>query len=422
MKIKIREGVTLNFIQSDKFKDIAVYIDFLHELIEKDATERSVLSMMMTDRCEKYDTKQKMSNVCDELYGATLSCRTIGCGGGHVVEFRSKIINPMYVEGSANLLRDQLCLIKEILFNPYYEQGHFSKEIFDEAVRLLKSKIMRRLDDAQTYSLLLAFQKAGEQQPLSISALGSLDILSKLTIEDVEKQYQSMLTNDPVEIMVCGQYDELQMGRMIESIFDFTQRSAKVNTHYCLNTAASDEITKVEKDIPQTNIAMIWKNGIDVVDEQYAALRVANGIFGQYSTSYLFQEVREKHSLCYSIFSNLISFDGALVVSTGIEHQNIDQTIQLIKEQFERCKKGEFSDELISVTNKMIINSLKASRDDMNSMMSYAYNNSLLNRELTIEENIERISNVSKEAILKAFNACELLATVVLTGKEKAHE
>ena len=99
------------------------------------------------------------------------------------------------------------------------------------------------------------------------------------------------------------------------------------------------------------------------------------------------------------IFSNLISFDGALVVSTGIEHQNIDQTIQLIKEQFERCKKGEFSDELISVTKKMIINSLKASRDDMNS-----------------------ISNVSKEAILKAFNACELLATVVLTGKEKAHE
>ena len=106
------------------------------------------------------------------------------------------------------------------------------------------------------------------------------------------------------------------------------------------------------------------------------------------------------------------------MVSTGIEHQNIDQTIQLIKEQFERCKKGEFSDELISVTKKMIINSLKASRDDMNSMMSYAYNNSLLNREL----NIERISNVSKEAILKAFNACELLATVVLTGKEKAHE
>lgn len=422
MKIKIRDGVTLNFIQSDKFKDIAVNIDFLHELNEKNATARSILSMMMSDRCEKYDTKQKMSNVCDELYGATLSCRTIGCGAGHVVEFRSKIINPMYVEGSANLLRDQLCLIKEVLFNPYYEQGHFSKEIFDEAVRLLKSKIMRRLDDAQTYSLLLAFKQAGEQQPLSISALGDLEVLEQLTLEDVEKQYHTMLSKDPVEIVVCGQFDELQMGRMIESIFDFSQRTSTIPTHYCLDTAASDAITKVEKDIPQTNIAMVWKSGIDVVDEQYSALRVANGIFGQYSTSYLFQEVREKRSLCYSIFSNLLAFDGAMVVSTGIEHQNIDQTIQLIKEQFDRCCKGDFSDEQIAVTKKMIINALKASRDDMNSIISYAYNNSLLNRELTIEENIERINQVSREAILKAFNACELLTTVVLTGKEKGDE
>lgn len=418
MKIKIREGVTLNFIQSDKFKDIAVHINFLQDLNAKDATARSVLSMMMTDRCEKYDTKQKMSNVCDELYGATLSCRTIGCGGGHVVEFRSKIINPIYVEGSANLLRDQLCLIKEIIFNPYYENGHFNKEIFDEAVRLLKSKIMRRLDDAQTYSLLLAFQNAGKNQPLSISALGSMDILEALTIEEIEQQYHRMLDNDQVEIIVCGQFDEIQIGHMIESIFDFPMRSGKACTHYCLNSEPNNEIIRVEKDIPQTNIAMIWKSGIDVVDEQYAALRVANGIFGQYSTSYLFQEVREKNSLCYSIFSNLISFDGALVVSTGIEHQNIDKTIKLIKEQFNRCQNGDFSDELIDVTKKMIVNSLKTSRDDMNSIISYAYNNSLLERELTIEENIDRISNVSKESIVEAFNSCELLTTVVLTGKE----
>ena len=44
---------------------------------------------------------------------------------------------------------------------------------------------------------------------------------------------------------------------------------------------------------------------------------VMNSLLGQSPTSLLFEEVREKHSLCYSISSYLIQFDGALIITLG---------------------------------------------------------------------------------------------------------
>ena len=43
-----------------KFKDICISINFINKNEEKKATERSLLSMMLVDRCNRYDTKKKM--------------------------------------------------------------------------------------------------------------------------------------------------------------------------------------------------------------------------------------------------------------------------------------------------------------------------------------------------------------------------
>ena len=130
----------------------------------------------------------------------------------------------------------------------------------------------------------------------------------------------------------------------------------------------------------------------------------------------LFQNIREKHSLCYSIFTNLISFDGAMILSTGIEHTNIEKTLQLIDEQLEKCRNGEYDDELIVTTKRMLINGLKAGMDSMNGVLSYTYNNCLLNREYSIDENIEQIKKVSREDLNSVFEKMKKLNTFVLTG------
>ena len=48
-------------------------------------------------------------------------------------------------------------------------------------------------------------------------------------------------------------------------------------------------------------------------------------------------ETLDKESLCYSIYSNLISFDGALGIMTGVDPQHVDKALALIEEQVESC-------------------------------------------------------------------------------------
>ena len=135
----------------------------------------------------------------------------------------------------------------------------------------------------------------------------------------------------------------------------------------------------------------------------------------------LFQEVREKNSLCYSIYSNLISYDAALGVTTGVEKEHIDKTISLIRKQFQRICEGDFTADLLEVSKQMIVNSLKASKDSMNSLIALQYQNVLLDRQWNTEDIIERIQAIRHEDILRAMQACELKMTFVLT-KEDADE
>ncbi len=132
--------------------------------------------------------------------------------------------------------------------------------------------------------------------------------------------------------------------------------------------------------------------------------------------------VREKNSLCYSIYSNLIAFDGAMGITTGIEKKDIDQVLMLIQEQIETLKNGTFDEELLTVTKTMIINSLKAGDDVMNTMATLRYQNDLLNREYTSKDIIECIQKVTRADVIEMAQRLEQKTTYIVTSEEGTDE
>lgn len=417
---KLGSGITINMIQSPKFKDICFSINFFNENNEN-ATERALLSMMLSDRCALYDTKKKMSEICDKLYGCTLGSRVLTYGKSHCLEIRSKIINPVFIHESNNLFNDWLSLIQEVVFSPFMIHDEFSLDLFEENKRILNSKILRREDDAQSYTVGKVFSIAGENQPLSVKPRGNLEVLEHLSVSDITRQYHSMMENDQIEIVICGDFDENQLLKLIMNKLCFSERKGNFENYYCLDTTFKGE-KREEKDQPQSNIAMLLQTNVKVTDRDYPALKVANGILGQLPSSYLFQVVREQHSLCYSIYSSLISYDGACLITTGVEKKNVDQAIILINEQIKRCQDGDISDELLSTTKQMLINALNNSCDDMSSIMAYNLGNSILKRDYTISQNIEDVSRVTIEDCISVFKKMKMIATFVLESKENENE
>lgn len=412
----IKKGIQLHVIQTKKFKDIAISIRFANALDRQKAPARSLLALMLCDRCLAYPSKQEMSSYQDSLYGATLHAQTMGYGNSQVMEIRMKTINPEYVLDGKELMKDIFTFLNEILYRPALTQ-----ELFEEAKMMLLARIQRNEDDPSQYAISQGLKLAGEGTPLSISTLGEKDGVNALTLEDIKQCYQDMLAQDVIDILLCGDVCEDDMISYVKQFLPFDKRDTQLHTYYQVGNDLHEEYRESYKNISQTSIMMVWFSKTTIVDHDYYALRVANAIFGQYSTSLLFQEVREKNSLCYSIFSNLIAYDGALGVTTGVEKEKIEQTISLIRTQFNRLINGQFDEELLNVSKQMIINSLKASKDNMNSLIALQYQNDLLKKEDTTDDIIQKIERVTCKDVIEVSKKCELKMTFVVTQGGDAH-
>ncbi len=414
--MQIKKGVNAYFIMSNKFKDIGISVRFRYSLEQKSAASRTLLALMMMDRCKKYDTKKKMTDAQDNLYGATLGAQTMGFGKSHVLEIRTKIINPTYVSEEHSLFEGIFKFLNEIVFFPLFKQ-----EIFEENKDILLSKIKRMEDDPQQYIVTCGLNEIGKNTSLGISTLGTYDDVKNLTLQDIIDAYQEMIDENIIDIIMCGDFDENEATSYIQQYLPFNDRIQDYPSFYSVKNNESEKMVKLYKNISQSYIMMVWFTNTSIVDQDYYALRLANGILGQFSTSFLFQEVREKRSLCYSIYSNLISYDGALGVTTGVEQKDIEESIQLIKEQFNRVVEGDFDQQLLDTTKRLIISSLKSSRDNMNSLMAFTYQNILLGRNCEIQDIIKCIEGITKENVIDAISKCTYKGTVLLC-KEDANE
>lgn len=412
--MQIRQGVNVHFIQSKKFKDIGISIRFRCQLEKENVASRSLLALMLMDRCKKYNTKKKMSEAQDDLYGATLGAQTVGFGKSHVLEIRSKIINPLYLVKDNDLSERNFKFLSEVIFNPLFE-----KNIFDENKDILLSKINRMDDDPQQYVISCGLKEIGKGTPLGISTLGTYNDVNELIMNDVIQEYEKMIHENIIDILICGDFDEKEAISFIIKNFPFEDRNKNYASYYKVENKEDAKTTTYYKNISQSYVMMTWFTNTMINDKEYYALRVANGILGQYSTSFLFQEIREKRSLCYSIFSNLISYDGALGITTGIEQNNLEETISLIKQQFERVCQGNFDEELLSTTKRLIISSLKSSEDHMNSLMAFKYQNILLEKNYKIQDIIKCVNDVTKEDVVSAISKCVYKGTVILCKEDK---
>lgn len=403
----------LQLEKNEKFKDIGISIRFMAPLSKETASLRSLLAIMICDRCEKYPTKKQMSDIQDCLYGTLISAQTVGYGQAQVLEIRTKVIDPTYVKDK-DLLESVFAYLHEVLFHPL-----LTESAFQEAKAVLRAKLMRLRDDPAQYVIAQGLKLAGEGSPLAISSLGDLAMLDNLTLDDVKRIHRQLLYEDRIDMIICGPIDKEQITKLIQKQLPFKDRSVNPKSHYIFQNEHQSSCQKELRAVNQSNIFMMWQTNTGVCDPDYYALRVANAMFGQYPTSLLFREVREKHSLCYNISANLISFDGAMIVTTGVERENIEKAIELIQKQFECIASGNFKEDLLEVSKTMIINSLKASKDSMSSIIAQLYQNQVLDQNLSIDERISRIQSITGEDVKRVFQKCRHCMNFVVSQEEQ---
>lgn len=129
---------------------------------------------------------------------------------------------------------------------------------------------------------------------------------------------------------------------------------------------------------------------------------------GGTANSKMFQNVREKESLAYTAGSNYVRQKNNIYIRCGIEIDNYQKAVDVIKKQLEDMKNGDFEEEEVANAKKYITSSVRMLEDEQASAITYFIANELSNSELSINDYIDNINNVTKEEIINLAKTINL--------------
>ena len=146
---------------------------------------------------------------------------------------------------------------------------------------------------------------------------------------------------------------------------------------------------------------------LENLDQQYDAI-IYNGILGGTANSKLFQNVREKASLAYTAGSSYVRMKNTIYINCGIEIENYQKALDIIKKQIEDMKLGNFTEEEVENAKKGYISALKAVENEQDSELIYYFGKEFNKNELSFEDYQKRIEKVKKEDVLKVAELVKL--------------
>ncbi len=151
-----------------------------------------------------------------------------------------------------------------------------------------------------------------------------------------------------------------------------------------------------EKDTEQYHLCL-GGAGLARDDERRFALRVLEGILGGTSSSRLFQEVRERRGLAYSVFSfsSMFATTGEVGLYVGTRPDNLAKALAVVAKELERCVEDPASEEELTRSRENLKGRVVLSLESTGARMS-RLGSSVLNEMaiLSVDEVIERIDAV----------------------------
>lgn len=396
----------MNYISSNKFSDVSVAIRTQFPLERSTITAYNILVYMLKTKTELFKTKQALISNLNEAYGMKLACGLSSYGADLILTTRIQYIRSDWIEEE-----DYIHKVKEItdqvLFHSVLDEASF-----EEAKYLYRNKLTRILDDPDGLAIYTCLTTLNTNHEISIPIQGSLDDLDQLTLQDIQNVYSAYLKADK-HIFVCGCLDE-EMKTYLERM----DSSSKLNSTRSLLPILDYQEEIIEKNISQSSIALVYATSTDILSEDYYKMFVMNSLLGQSPTSLLFEEVREKHSLCYSISSYLIQFDGALIITLGTNKENIEKAIDLINQQIQRIIDLDFDPELLNTAKKDCIDSLIVAQDYPFSQIDQRFMDVLLSRDTDRDKKIKNIQKVSLEVVSAAAKKLKKISSVIVKEVE----
>ena len=415
VKKEIKKGISIHNISTNKFKTNLYAVFLAIPINRENVTKNALITAILRRGSQNLQSQDVISKKLEEMYGASFDCGIDKTGDNHIMKFYLEAISEEFLPEKEELSKKCIEILLDIIFNPLIENNGFKEEYVESEKNNLKQIIESKIDNKRAYSLERCVEEMFKDEPYGLYKYGYVEDLDKLTPQNLYEYYKQLINHCKIDIFVSNTITNMasnttndsesneKINNIIEQndiIKNLKEREPiYVKSNENNNQESSQEkVVEEHMQVGQGNLVIGLKVNANQDNAKYIT-SVYNAILGGGANSKLFQNVREKESLAYTATSNYRRQKNVIFIRCGIEIENYKKALDTIRVQLEDIKNGNFAEEDLINSKKLITESIRGISSEQDTEITYYYGQELSNKLVSLEDYIHKIEEVTKKDV-----------------------
>ena len=333
--------------------------------------------------------------------------------GAQVNAFTGKDITCYYSKCTSDHTAESFDILADLFLNATYPEEEMERE-----KGVVCEEISMNEDTPEDLCLDLLSRAFYGKENYGRNILGTAKNVKGFTVSDIQNYKKARYCPENIVISFAGGVDATTAQALVETYFGSLEKGAFEKRTPVLG-AKKQSLVKT-KPIEQMHIAIGYpalERGAALED----AMSAVNGVLGGTMSARLFQEVREKRGLAYSVYSYISPYAecGSQVIYAGVNPTQAQEAYDAICEVVQDVKKnGVTKDEFFRSREQMKSGMFFSNESSNSQMLLYGKYMLYFNQIFDFEEKLKRINEMtyeqSFEAIEKMFD--EKQKAIALVG------
>ena len=364
-------GVWVNVGARDESELESGLSHFIEHMIFKGTRKRSAFQI-----AKEFDAIGGHTNACTAMENTCYHARVMDTHTGTMVD-----------------------VLSDIFINSVFDPAEVDKER-----PVILQEIGMVEDSPEEYVHVLSGHNFWGDNPLGRSILGSPQNIIQFDAPMIKKFFSRLYQPERIVISAAGKLDHHHLVDLVQPAFETIQPGNGIPQRITPQGCSVVDLT--HRDLEQMHICLSAK-GLSITDPRRYTFSILNTILGGNMSSRLFQEVREKRGLAYSVYSFISSHGdtGMFGVYVGVAPERAQETTQLVLDEIHRLRKERVDDsELKGAIEYTKGGLMLASESIDNQMVRSAQNEIHFGCEIPLQKIIAKVEAVTREDILALAN------------------
>ncbi len=332
--------------------------------------------------------------------------------GGQLDAFTAKEYASYYVKVLDEHVPIAVDILSDIVLRPAFHDVDIERE---KKVILEEIKMVEDTPDDLVHEIFT--QAFWEGHPLGRPILGTKDSVEALTQKGLRDYFRGAYAAENVIISAAGNLEHSQLRAALEQAFGSMPKAGLKQ-----NGGPPEVVPKVvirNKELEQSHVCLGTASYPQNHGDRYASY-VMNTMFGGSMSSRLFQNIREKRGLAYSVFSGINAYRdaGYLTVYAGCANEAVGEVVDLVVEEMKLMKQAPVLDSELRRAKDHLKGSVMLSLENTSSRMSHLARQEIyFDRQFSLDETLEGIERVTPADVQRVagelFSEGSLAATVL---------